>query len=181
MSMVSNKISKRGSEFHTLIFRGGCARGIWGQAKQFPSYVLVFFLVALGMGFLKDGKDPHQPPQYTHHAPTPPWNNISVRQQDCRLQGGMLSRRTGASHLYRLQYVREAFWPPSLSRFSPSADPTIAGWSPLSSEAARAVGVSWNIKLTLPLADSVHHSSLWKNTQEQLEKSSISSTRCRTF
>lgn len=81
-------------------------------------HVLLFSVVALEMGFLKDGKapDPYLHPHptalhplntHTHHGPTLLWNNILVRQQDCGLQGGMLSRRTGASHLYGLQCVWE--------------------------------------------------------------------------
>lgn len=71
---------------------------------------------------------PPPPSIYTHHASTLLWNNILVRQQACGLQGGMLSSRTGASHLSGLQCVREIFIPfPTPTPPTLTASSTVTG------------------------------------------------------
>lgn len=137
--------------------------------------LLLFSVVAMEMGFLKDGKAPdplptlspslpsNPPPQSIHkNASTPLWNNISVRQQDCRLQGGMLSRRTGASHLHGPQCVRETVIPFLLLPSLRTPRPLCRGRFPLRGPKWKPetglVGVNWNIKLMSPLAETVQHS-----------------------
>lgn len=114
-----------------VAFWGFCLVAQPGQVRQgFHRMWLVLSLVALEMGFRKDGKAPDpflapSPPPNTHtHTSCPLWNNILVRQQDRGAQGGMLSRRTGAPHLRALQRVREMFVP-----FPPptTVDPTAIG------------------------------------------------------